>query len=96
MRFITVTLLLLVFFFGGMMYGTFEKSNTDQEIELVVPQVTSPPPVVEQEIHELNIVHVEEQDYLVNKTASLLEQIVSTMYEGLINIMYKIAEMFFD
>lgn len=94
-RFITISLLLLVFFFGGMSYGSFEKDR-------ITVQPDEGEPIVEhQEIMESTPVSSEtystqDGDYLVHKTASFFEKVVTTGYEIVINILYAIANLFFD
>jgi len=95
-RFITILLLLIVFFFGGMSYGSFEKDRLKEQ-----------PAKEEQSIEQESIVdttavisdttpELEENDYIVHRTASFFEKIVTAVYEGIITILYKIANLFFD
>ncbi|MBO1003467.1 hypothetical protein [Pseudogracilibacillus auburnensis] len=111
-RFITVSLLLVVFFFGGMSYGAFEKERlttkqvANEEIEQeVVTEEVEPVMVKEKGIEkaaasiELETVHEPvkiEEDHTVHKTASFFEKIVTSLYEFVIQVMYKIANLFFE
>ncbi|MEI3613327.1 hypothetical protein [Pseudogracilibacillus sp. SO30301A] len=94
-RFITISLLLLVFFFGGMSYGSFEKDR------ITVHPNKEEPIIEQQEIMESTPVSSETYsaqngENLIHKTASFFEKIVTTAYEIVINILYAIANLFFD
>lgn len=99
MRTITILLLFAVCFFSGVTYGTFANNHTPtqpKEMRVMEEEVFihEDPPVTETE--EIETYHIEDQDYLVNKTASRMEKIVSVFYEIIIEIMYKIANLFFE
>src|SRR5690625_2832887 len=98
MRIITVVLLLIVCFFGGMMYGSFEKNQHIDipQSDIVEQEMEQVNTVVDIEMIESELVHIEDQDYKVHKTASFLEKIVTTVYEFIIQLMYQIANLFFD
>lgn len=96
MRIVTILLAIAVIFFCGMFYGSYERGQQqvestplEQEIERVSTEETfeqrksEPPPK-------------EEKDYTVHKTASFLEKIVTSLYEYIVQFMYRIASLFFD
>ncbi|MEI3606864.1 hypothetical protein SPD48_14260 [Pseudogracilibacillus sp. SE30717A] len=95
-RFIMISLLLLVCFFGGISYGSFEQDRQInvpeiEEEHLEVAKVIEPTTIDPEPI-----THLEEEDVLVHKTATFFEKMVSGMYELIINILYQIANLFFD
>ena len=95
LRFTTTILLLAICFLGGVMYGSFETSYPQNEIENVQPVITEPVEVEDDNV-DIEMIQLEdEQEYLLNKTASFFETIVSALYEGVIYVMYKFAELFF-
>lgn len=94
-RVITILLLLLVFFFGGMSYGSFEKNRltvqpVEEEFVIEQASVTESPPLSSE------IYTIDESEHKVHRTASFFEKIVTTGYEIVINILYQIANLFFD
>lgn len=93
-RFITFTLLLLVFFFGGVSYGAFEKNN--QPIETTEEEVIDEAVVIDREAYHPEPIQPEEENYFVHRTASFFEKIVTSLYEAIIHILYGIANLFFD
>jgi len=95
MRFITILLLLIVFFFGGMSYGSFEREKIQkpivmEEIERYDQKIVEFDPLEEEPIP------VTKKDYPVHKTATFFEKIVTALYELVVQIMYNIANLFFD
>ncbi len=95
-RFITILLLLVICFFGGISYGSFEKDRLTslpkvEEEQMEVTKIIESPTL---NAEQINL--VEEEDVLVHKTASFFEKIVSSMYELMINTLYQIANLFFD
>ncbi|HLR71426.1 MAG TPA: hypothetical protein VK085_08340 [Pseudogracilibacillus sp.] len=95
-RFIMISLLLVVFFFGGVSYGTFEKNKLpqQQETESIEETVSIDTSIIE--IEREPVQQKEEGDKLVHKTASFFERIVKKMYELIIHALYGIANLFFD
>lgn len=98
-RFITIILLLLVFFFGGMSYGSYERDRQPEQSEDVFVAITE----MEQDDNVMSLQSSESEplqrnneNYKVHKTASFLEQIVTSTYEFVIEMMYTIASLFFD
>lgn len=98
MRTMTMILLLAVCFFGGVTYGTFEKNNIQQDEQVEEQSVVIAEPIVENIENDLQTIEInetEEKDPVVNKSAALLEKIVTSLYEIVIQFMYKIANLFF-
>ena len=88
-RFIVIALLILVFFFGGVTYGTLQTDSPLSEPEKV--QTTYADTIsIEEELG------IEGKEHFINKTASFFEKIFSTCYEIIIQALYKIANSFFD
>lgn len=94
MRSLTFILLLAVCFFGGVTYGTFEKNRFADEITIEENEVKIEP-VYEPEIETIDIMETEDNDHLVNKSANILEKVVTSMFEFVIQIMYQFANLFF-
>lgn len=95
-RFVVIILLLAVFFFGGMTYGSVEKQvvkeNQRENIELeteVIENIDIIP-------YEIEVVKVDSEPNKINKTANFFEKVVNSFYEGVITILYSIAGLFFD
>lgn len=100
-RFFTVALLLLVFFFGGMTYGSFEKERFKTEtpdIETKTEEMMTEEEVTAEITSAISgsSPKVEESDYFVHRTASFFEKIVTAVYEGIIVVLYQIANLFFE
>lgn len=95
MRSLTFILLLAVCFFGGVTYGTFEKNRFADEVTIEENEVEEIEPVYEVELETIDIMEKEENDHLVNKSANILERVVTSMFEFVIQIMYQFANLFF-
>lgn len=88
-RFLVIILLILVFFFGGVTYGTLQTEAPLSEPEIV--QATPADIIsIEEEIE------TEGKEHFINKTASFFERIFTTCYEIIIQALYKIANSFFN
>lgn len=96
MRLVSIALLLLVVFFGGMTYGSFERDRYTTQTELLEQEVDHVETIVDLEMIERELIHIDKQDQKVHKTASFLEKIVTNLYEFIIQVMYRIANLFFE
>lgn len=100
MRFITIILLLLVFFFGGVTYGTME-TNYSLSAEMETEKEKEKEEWMEMEPFEPEQLQVEEAVSMdkevapVHKIANFFERLVVSIYELFINAMYYLANMFF-
>jgi len=96
-RFITIALLLLIFFFGGMSYGSFEKEKHTVRPKVEISEEMQTEMVyVDDKIGDETPIPLEEEDYIVHKTASFIEKGVTLLYEMIIRVLYGIDNLFFD
>lgn len=95
MRSLTIILLLAVCFFGGVTYGSFEKNRLAEEKELEEEVIEMDEPIEETEIEAIDLTYLEENDHFIHKSASLLEKVVTSVFEFIIQMMYRIANVFF-
>src|SRR5699024_6643951 len=106
-RFISIMLLLTVFFLIGMVFGMNQSTTTKQKpnnIDEQIQENISPAEDVysdEKEVKEMN--QVENTDVMepsaalsvTQKTASIIETGVKGFYEIVVGILYQIAQLFF-
>lgn len=102
-RTIIMLLLLAVFFLSGTLYGMNQDTRGSNESEIeeeVVVVSPNPEQIVEKEIVPTPIVEedlmtMNNQVHLTQKTASLLETSVQGFYEVVVGVLYQVAEIFF-
>ena len=98
MRYITIILLLLVCFFGGMTYGSVETNhaldrNEEQsvkEVETMQMEPFSP--------EELEVEHnggLDEDAPAIHQAAAFFERMIVGISTSIIDTLYKTAELFF-
>ena len=94
-RIIVIALLLLVFFFGGVTYGTLQTEppsiETNEVNEVEIDQTVHADSVTVEE--ELNL---KEKEHFIHKIAGFFEGIFSICYEIMIQALYKVANSFFE
>lgn len=105
-RTLIVLLLLAVFFLSGTLYGMNQNakgaSEPTHDTEEVVsqPQSTPQPKIVDREVEVVPVVEedvmlMDQEVHLTQKTASVLETSVQGFYEIVVGILYQVAELFF-
>lgn len=101
-RFVVIMLLIVVVFFGGFTFGSFETTaNPTNVIEDNSVPVNSEQIMKEVDILPTDIVYEIEGEtdrdeaQEITKTASFFENIVNGCYEFVVNLLYNFADLFF-
>lgn len=101
-RFITISLLLLVFFFSGVFFGILQKHSTVSEgSQLHGGQevlVTTEIEEMDEEIIEIIAAEAppsKQKQHPIEKIASFFEKTVLFLYDHIIYLLYRIADFFF-
>lgn len=82
----------MMLFFGGVTYGAKNDLKTEQA-DIIVEETH---PIIEVEEKEIDTLEGEEEELAIHRTASILEKVVTTFYEGCIQLMYQFVSLFFD
>ncbi|HLR23944.1 MAG TPA: hypothetical protein VK100_09565 [Pseudogracilibacillus sp.] len=81
MKYITVFLLLITVFFGGMTYGTMETNHALDKEEIVEKEETMEmEPFTEESSQTLNTADINENTSFIHEIASLFEEIFLSIY----------------
>lgn len=103
MRFTTICLLLILFFFGGVFYGTIEKTDqhiashdvTEDESNVIEVTAQVDDTEVADPFIEYEQAPIESKEHFTNKSATLLESVVSKFYNFIVSMLYSISRLFF-
>lgn len=96
MKYITVFLLLITVFFGGMTYGTMGTNHAFNEEELVEKEETMEmEPFTEESSQVLKTADINENSSVIHEVASLFEEIFLSIYSFFVYLMYSVADIFF-
>src|SRR5699024_12777662 len=97
MKYITVFLLLITVFFGGMTYGTMETNHALDKEEIVEKEETMEmEPFTEESSQKLNTADINENTSFIHEIASLFEEIFISIYSFFVYFLYIFFDIFFS